>query len=239
MAAITDLRRLFNLKRLAVLFLINLFVDIISISNVYSLKAAGFDLDKGGAEVYKYMFNRFFCTDISIIYFAMYICLYAFIAFCVVDRIREDNQKFGIFYLTRYSRKKYILGKLSGTVIFTFFVCAFSVFQSFASHRLMKISGPPSQYITVMLLTFILAASVCLISLSVYSVFKSSNIAFLFAVGLFTAQAVLSVNDKISIPTADNIPINYVYPLILTVLGIALFIIVTCKNDFITTKIKE
>lgn len=239
MAVVTDLRRLLNFKKLIILFLINLCVDIISISNVYSLKPSGIDIKNAGDEVIFFAFDRYFCVDISIISFAMYICLFAFIAFCVINRISEDNQKFGIFYLTRYSRKSYISGKLKSTVIFAFFVCEFSVFQSFLSHRIMKITVLPEQYITVMLLSFILAISVSLIGMSIYSVIKNNNIAFLITVCLFTAQSSILTQNQVKIPTAQNISDYYIYPLILLAAGIILFVIVTYKNDFITTKIKE
>lgn len=239
MATITDLRRLFDLKKLLILFLINLFSDIIAVSQCLDMKKFDDNIAVSQGEYLHSLFDRWFCVDLSLINFAVYISLYALIIFCVMDRIREDNQKFGVFYLTRYTRKRYIAGKLASTAIFTFFICSITVLQSFITHRIMSIVYPPVQYITVMLLSFILAVSVGIFGMAVYTVFKNVNISFLIAIALFTAQSFQLTNNKTGIPTGQNISLHHIYPLVLLAVGIILFIYVTYKNDFMSTKIKE
>lgn len=238
-ATITDLRRLFDLKKLLILFLINLFSDIIAVSQCLDLKKMADNIKASQGSYLHSLFNRWFCVDFSLIHFAVYISFYALIIFCVMDRIREDNQKFGIFYLTRYTRKRYIAGKLASTAIFSFFICTITAFQSFITHRSMNIVYPPVQYITVMMLSFVLAVSVGIFGMAVYTVFKNVNISFLIAIALFTAQSFQLTNDKTGIPTSQNISVHHIYPLVLLAAGIILFICVTYKNDFMSTKIKE
>lgn len=234
MSAITDLRRIFDVKNLIFLFIINLFDDIISISSFLSLKEE--TVTENGLH---FLFDRYLSNDISILNFAVYISLYALAAYCVINRIREDNQKFGIFYLVRYSRKQYVLGKAAGTVIFSFFISFLSVFQSFVAHRIMKITISPEQYVTVLALSFLLMLSGAAFGMLIYSVLKNANLSFLGSMLIYTAMSVILTARKNTVPTPNNIEIEYIYPLIIAIVSLAASLIIMLKNDFITTKIKE
>ncbi|MGI6745945.1 MAG: hypothetical protein ACOX45_07395 [Acutalibacteraceae bacterium] len=234
MATVTDLRRILNLKRLIILFVVNLFNDIIPISLFLSLKETA--VTQNGLY---YLFDRYFCTNIGILAFAQFISFYGFIVFCVVDRIREDNQKYGIFYLVRYSRLHYVFGKFASSVIFLFFVCAFSTAQSYLSHRLMRITVSGEQYTTILALSFLIAFSGAQTALFVYSLLNNPNLSFLCFAAILTAFSVIFSVKKLTVPTPNNIPIEYIYPFILALALTVLNFLVMFKNDFITTKIKE
>lgn len=234
MATVTDLRRILDEKGLIIIIAVNLLNDIISISTFLSLKEE--TITQSGLY---YLFDRYFCTDISVLSFARFISFYGLILFYIVNRIREDNQKYGIFYLVRLSRLKYVLGKISSSIIFIFFICSFTAFQSFLCHRLANIDVPVSQYVLVTELSFIICFSAAQTALLVYSNLKSSSVSFLCAFAVLIAISVTFSLKSLVIPTEDNISIEYTYPLILAAVLTVFIFPIMLTRDFITTKIKE
>lgn len=228
MSTIIDLRRIFNIKKLITLLVLNFLNDVISISSY---------LSANGSDNY-ILFERFFCTNLGIISFAMYISFYVLVTYCIINRVHEDNQKYGVFYLVRYQRKKYAFVKLCSTIIFIFSICILTYFQSYFNHYIMKINIDIYQYLISMIFTFFIAYLSSQIALLVYSIFKNTNISFLVSLITLALLSIIFTFNNVKIPTKEMVSNEYFY----TCLGLLLIfpnLIINIKQDFITTKIKE
>lgn len=230
----TDLRRLLNIKRIFLFLALNAVNDIISVSAVWNRK----EQVLSNAEIYS-VFDRYFCTEISLLSYILYISLYSFVLFLSIHRIAEDNQKYGVFYLVRLRRPRYALGKLISSVLFAFLTAFTAVFQSFLCHKISNISISLAEYGIVLLLSFGIFLSCMEIGILSYSLFKSTNFSFLVGIAFLTALSLIFSQKNLCIPSPKQIPTPYFYPLALAVLLLLPIYLIFQKMDFMTTKIKE
>lgn len=234
MPTITDLRKIFRWRKLVILLLINLLNDSVTFSFVANPQETGLSSDEK-----LYLFNRFFCADAQLLPYMMYLSFYGFIVFCVIERIREDNQKYGTFYLVRFSRIEYAFGKLKSTAIFSFFFCYLSVMQSFLWHRVSHISIPAKQYFIIAALSFLIAFATALSGLLIYSLTKKSGFTFLCSTAVFTLFALHLQANHFPLPSVGNVPMAYIYPAGIAILLLVPNFLLLLKGDWLTTKIKE
>lgn len=223
-----------SIRLFILVFVINIFNDILSIYEASSMK--------NGALVYEninFLFDKYFCVQISVISYTVYISLLGIIILSVINSVNEDNQKHGIFYITRLGRKNYAAGKITAVALFVFIMCFIAVFQSFAAHRLAGIEISCKQYLNVLAAFYLTALLGSVLGLFSYFFIKQAQIAFLISMIELTAFSVYLSTTKSTVPTADNIPIIFVFQVIPSLVFMILFYLLTFRNDFITTKIKE
>lgn len=228
------LRHMFNLKFAAWLFVINLLNDFIGLGNCNKIKE-----NIRPEDLLQLPFERFICNQINVLSFAMYLSFAGFIAFAIINAVNSDNQKIGIFILTRMNRKRYAVNRIFSALTFVLASCALSVFQSFVSHRAAHIVHPVSTYFVLFAAAGITVLCASFIGMCVCSAFQEPRIAFLLSVVFFAAFSAIISALEIKIPTFGNTDIVFLYPAVFAAAFAALFAAVTFKQDFITTKIKE
>lgn len=234
MATLTDLRRLLNIKRVLLLITLNTIQDLISVSAIWEMKEQA----TTPMGIFA-LFDRYFCTRISLISYIIYISLYSFVLFLSIHRIAEDHQKYGVFYLVRLSRRGYALGKLSSCILFALQMAVLSVSQSFICHRLFKIEVPLLQYDIVLLLSFGLFLSCMEVGILSYSLTKSTNLSFVLGIAYLTVFSIFFSQKEIAIPMPNQISIPYFYPLAIAALLLWPIYMLLANADFVTTKMKE
>lgn len=228
-----EFHKLVTVKRLLIIFLINLFNDIIGIS----LYKGEIGFDK--ATAYNLLFCRFYCGDFNVLLFSMYVSLPSIICWIILNSVLSDNQKYGIFRLVRMSRLKYIISKILSVLIFVFCTVFFTVMQSLVTHRLCRVKAEDMIYIKHFILVTVYLFTGALLGLTMYSLTKRVNFAFLLCFVYFTAQVFALNKYKFDVLKPENsFNVYYIYGLIIA-FSLVVFSYLTYKGDFITTKIKE
>lgn len=228
-----EFHRLVTVKRLLIIFLINLFNDIIGVS----LYKGEIGFDKISA--CKLLFCRFYCGDFNVLLFSLYVSLPGIICWIILNSVLSDNQKYGVFRLVRMSRLKYIISKILSVFIFVFCTVFFTVMQSFITHRLCRAEAEVQIYIKYFVFVILYLFAVTAFSLMMYSLTKKVNFVFLLCFVYFTAQVFALNKYKFDILRPESFyKVYYIYELIIA-LSLITFSYLTYKGDFLTTKIKE
>lgn len=228
-----ELHKLINIKNCLIFFVINLINDIISLI----LHNKIISIDKTIA--YTYLFNRFYCTELNILQYAMYISILVFTNFLVINEIIKDNQKFGVFYLVRMPRYRYILSKIMSVYIFSIIVSIVIFLQSFATHRFWGVLVSFESYCANSLVYafWILAGN--FLGITIYALTKNSNISFLTTLIFFSSQSIIFIKKEFVIPQTFVDDKHYCLSIVMVLICIIVLTIKLLHNDFITTKIKE
>lgn len=234
MGTVADLRRLFSLKKLMVLIVVNYINDIICIVTYLKLNNIlqnEFNLI--------YLFGRFFCNEISTVEYAQFVSFYGIAIFCAVNKVSDDYKKYGIFFLTRLGKKRYAFGKTFSNIIFSFFLCCISVLQSYITHFIFNIRLLLEEYTCIVVTSFLTMILLIEISLLFFSLFKNYILSVLAGFVAMTAYAIVFNIKRIPIPSPDNISMGFVYIIIVYFLFMAFRTWKMLSSDFVLSKIKE
>lgn len=223
MFVITDLKKLLSIKSLFVIIITNTLLDFLSINEFEKTK------------IHSALFNRFFCIDIGLVSFAMYVSIIGLVSYLSINRICDDNKKYGIFYITRISREKYVKGKVLSSVIFSAIISALTISQNIIIHRFYDIKFTLSYYFYLLVYTYIMLLSCSILGMSIYMISKNSAISFLSSFIFMTLQAFIVSKQIHKISSKDIFEL----PIIIILISFFVFVIKSIKNDFITTKIRE
>lgn len=234
MGTVADLKRLFSLRKLLTLTAVNFLNDIIGVVTYLKLNnilQSEYSLT--------YLFGRYFCNEISTVEYAQFVSFYGIAVFFAVNKVNDDYKKYGAFFLTRLGSKHYVFGKTFSNIIFSFFLCCFSVLQSYITHSVFGIRLLLEEYTCIVVTSFLIMTLLIEISLLFFSLFKNYVISFLATFVAMTAYAVAFNIKKISIPSPDNISMGFVYIIIVYFLLMAFRTWKMLSSDFVLSKIKE
>lgn len=231
------LRRMISIKLMLSLFFINLLDDFISIGLYKKISDSG--MPDTSQSQFHYLFDRFLCTNIDILSFAIFVSFAGIIVFKIIDSVNTDIQKSGIMLLTRINRKRYFLSRVSSIIIFAFTAVSAAVLQSLISHRIMQINYSISTYYIIAMVSLISILCSSFSGVLICSSVKEPRIAFVVSFLIGVLFCTLYSAGEVKIPVWGNIAIEYIYPIAPTVIFILLFYLISQQQDYITTKIKE
>lgn len=233
MYILNSFKQTFSIKKLFILFCINAVNDLISVCEYIKINT-----DEISNVIIYNLFDRFLCTNLSIFKFSQYISFYGFIAFCLIDKLFKDHQKFGLFYITRLGRKRYAFLSDLSVFISLITVCSVSVFQTLCTHAIFMNIKIKYYYFAFALVLTIILFSVQM-SVFIYLLTKSYKFSFIVSAFSICGFALCNSIERQDMYLLINFPKYYMTAFILAVLlsfanGVLLY-----ESDFLTTKIKE
>ncbi len=221
-------RTLISPKKLFFYCLVNIFINLIVILINYNLST----LISNNKSMIVLFFSQYCLYNTGIVEVAIFVSLISFFLFQGLNTINLDNCKYGIFILSRTSRKEYIFKRTLSILIAIGLLLLLSFIQTIMIHLILNLEIDFHYYLIFFVNTYIRSCTIIFISLMFYNRFRFGAIPFIF--GFISSFLLFSYDYEKSI---------YVIPFgIITIFLVVLlfcFYLSTTKSDFITTKIKE
>jgi len=225
------LHAFYRLKIWIILVCVNLLCDITVTAIAHSQNSR-----LNTTELTGILFQKFFCYEVGIIEIAVFFSLFGTILFFCVNALRNDNQKYGLFVLTRVPRLKYTALRICSILLFIISAVFLSSVSAFFVHKIVELQIQLSYYLQVACLYFF-SVIVCVFpACLLYSIFKSAPLAY--SGGIIAAFLLCTFTAKQSAEN-DMLPLPWTLAAAVSCLLITIFFILTIKGDFMATKIKE
>jgi len=224
------LHAFYRFRALVILLCVNLLCDIVVTISVHS-QASLLKL----AELTAILFQKFYCSEIGIIELAVFLSLVGVLIFFCINALHSDNQKYGLFVLTRTSRLKYTVLRTCSILLYIISAVLLSAVFMFIVHRAAGLWIPFSYYLKFLCIYFFIV-SVCVFAACItHCISKSASLAYscgiviAFLICILTAKQ-FAANDISVLPQS--------FAAASCILA-AVFFILTVKGDFLAAKIKE
>lgn len=186
-----------------------------------------------------FLFGRYFSYQFNLLDTSMFLATLLLCLFAAINSFREDSRKFGLFYLTRYSRKRYAAGKCTSLFGFTFFAAFVTVGEGFLIQRASGICFPAGYYLTVFftfwgtVLVYTFAAS------ALYLLLQNDSNAFLISAVCLAASRIICSGLEYPFQAPAKHLARYAVSGVLSAALMGLVFAMLQKADFLSTKVKE
>lgn len=186
-----------------------------------------------------FIFERYFSYQFGLLDTAMFLSTLFLCLFAVINSFREDSRKFGLFCLTRYSRKKYAACKCASIFCFALLTALLTVGEGFLVQRAAGIRFP-AHYYWATFFTFWGTVLLCVVAASVlYLLLQNDSSVFLISAVCLAASRVVCSGLKYPFQMWEK---HIVLCAISGALSVVLIGFVFCllqRVDFLSTKVKE
>lgn len=140
------------------------------------------------------LFEKYTFTSTNIFILIIWISLISLVLYMIINSMKLDFSKYGLFYIIRLGRSKYLYIKLLSVIFVLCNICLITILQEFITFRILGIYLNYITYFQIYIYYLLLLFCLSILSMTIYLFTRNPDVAFLLII-LFASFIKLLINN--------------------------------------------